>query len=308
MNFYILLWKNNLVKRFRHWLGRNLLRVLVFYLIVIPLPFIYVGGDFFGFLFFLLAKNYREVALENLKKAFGRSMSEKEIGEITCEASKNIVKGFLEGFKSVNCSYLLNQKIRVEGRDFLDQSLKKGRGVILLSAHFGNFSLIGNKLNEMGYKFNVIITEQSDVKLTELIRGYMNKIGQYPISPKPRKACIQKSLRCLKNNELLLIVADEDKPRNGIYVDFFGYPASTATGPTVLSMRTNSPIVPIFALRCKDNSHVIKILEPFELITSGDVQNDIKINTQRWSKVIEDYIRQYPTQWMWINKRWRTRS
>ena len=134
----------------------------------------------------------------------------------------------------------------------------------------------------------------------------MDKMGQHAISPRPRRTCIKESLQCLKNNELVLMVADEDKPKDGVFIDFFGYPASTATGPTVLSMRTGAPILPIFILRHKNNKHIITLLPPVETINSGDLITDIQINTQRWSKVIEDYIRLYPEQWMWINNRWRT--
>ena len=112
-------------------------------------------------------------------------------------------------------------------------------------------------------------------------------------------------LNCLRKNEIICFIADENKRRGGVEVDFFGHNTPTAVGPAVLSLRTGAALVPLFIVRQKDNTHKIIIEPALECNLSGNKSEDIHTLTSAFTKRIEFYIREYPDQWLWTNRRWK---
>jgi KDO2-lipid IV(A) lauroyltransferase len=110
----------------------------------------------------------------------------------------------------------------------------------------------------------------------------------------------------LKRNELLGILADVDTDVDSIFVDFFGRPAYTPYGPVAISLKTGAALIPAFIVHQDDDSHCVVIEPPLKLYRSGDWETDIRANTSRFTKIIEDYIRRYPDQWIWMHRRWKT--
>jgi KDO2-lipid IV(A) lauroyltransferase len=101
------------------------------------------------------------------------------------------------------------------------------------------------------------------------------------------------------------MLADEKKDKSFVTVDFFGYPAPTAPGPAVLTLRTGAPLLPIFIVRHENGHHHIHIEPQLQLNLNGDRIKDVPIIVETYTKVIEEYIRTYPEQWFWINNRWK---
>ena len=127
------------------------------------------------------------------------------------------------------------------------------------------------------------------------------------IYSQPRKECVDLTIRALRNNEVVFIPIDQNFGTAGVFVDFFGQKAATATGPVVFAERTKAGILPCFIIRQADNTHKI-ICEPaIELVEGRDSQETIALNIQKLTNIIEAYIRKYPAEWGWIHRRWKSR-
>ena len=135
-----------------------------------------------------------------------------------------------------------------------------------------------------------------------------DQLGIKTIYSQPRKDCVDSSIRSLRNNELVFIPIDQNFGTAGVFVDFFGRKAATATGPVILAQRTQAALLPCFIVRQEDNTHRI-IFEPIlELKEGRDPKETIVINIQALTDIIESYIRKYPAQWGWIHRRWKSQG
>jgi KDO2-lipid IV(A) lauroyltransferase len=195
--------------------------------------------------------------------------------------------------------------IKIKGKEYLDATLARGNGVIALGAHLGSFTLLGTRLAAEGYPFNVIINEGNFPKFMKSLVTYQRRVGQKFFPPKPATVSVKKSLNCLHRNEILYLVADEQQRRGGLPVLFFGQTAYTPPGPAVFSLKTGAPILPMFVLRGNGIQRTLVIGNPVEIERTLDEKKDIETLTAKFTEVIEEMIRRYPSQWAWLNRRWK---
>jgi KDO2-lipid IV(A) lauroyltransferase len=297
-------------KKIKYWFGDffgNLLlafSVLTFH--VLPSRTAVFIARILGTMAFYLIKKYRDRVFSNLSLAFGGEKDLKEITNLAKEIFFNFTLTPLEIIytAAIPCGRFI-KKIKIIGRENLDAALAKGNGVIALGAHLGAFTLLGTRLALEGYSFNVIINEGNFPKLTKRLRTYQIKLGQKPFPPKPVTASVKKSLNCLRRNEILYLIADEQQILGGLPVPFFGQTAYTPPGPAIFSLKTGAPILPMFVLREKGVPQTLFIGSPIEIERTFDEKKDTELLTARFTKVIEDSIRQTPSQWTWLNRRWK---
>ena len=255
-------------------------------------------------LFFRFSRREKAIALENLSAAFGGEKSPDEILKICRDCFRNLGKQLMEVLKMPRLnSENLDSLIVFDGRQNIDDALKAGKGVIILTAHFGNWELLGAGLSLSGYDLSYIVRPLRSRQLDALLNGIREGAGGKPI---PRGASIKDALKCLKRNGLLGILADIDTKVDGVFVDFFGRPAFTPRGPVSLALRTGAALIPTHIVRQKDDKHIIVAEKALELERTGDLEEDIRINTARIVKILESYIRKHPEQWIWIHERWKT--
>jgi KDO2-lipid IV(A) lauroyltransferase len=164
---------------------------------------------------------------------------------------------------------------------------------------------VGARLALQGYPFNLIINQENFPKVWKRLGDYQRGLGQNPFPVKPVTSSFKKSLNCLRRNEILYVIADERQRRGGIRVPFFGRTASTAPGPAIFSLKTGAPILPMFVVRKKRVPHTLFIGSPIEIELTGNEKNDVELLTAKFTKAIEDIIKQYPSQWPWLNRRWK---
>jgi KDO2-lipid IV(A) lauroyltransferase len=122
-----------------------------------------------------------------------------------------------------------------------------------------------------------------------------------------REVAVRGSLKALRRNELVGVLVDQNAGDDGIFVDFFGCPASTAPGAAAFALRTGAAVLPTFGWRNADNTHVVQVDGPVPLVRTGDHEHDLRANTARYTKIIEEGIRRHPEQWFWLHKRWKAR-
>ncbi|MCX5714552.1 MAG: lysophospholipid acyltransferase family protein, partial [Candidatus Omnitrophica bacterium] len=202
---------------------------------------------------------------------------------------------------------ILKKCIALSGKENLDRALAKNKGVILVSAHFGNFPLLLGRLSVEGYRAAGIMRPMKDKRTEEFFRGKRNKLNIQTIYSQPRNACVEGTIRMLRHNTAVFIPIDQNFGTSGVFVNFFGTQAATATGPVVLAQRTGAAIIPCFIVRQEGDEHKI-IFEPeLKLEEGATPEETIRINIQNLTGIIEAYIRRYPAEWGWIHRRWKSK-
>ncbi|MCG2713969.1 MAG: lysophospholipid acyltransferase family protein [Candidatus Omnitrophica bacterium] len=292
------------LNRFLAWFGLNICSGIVR---VIPASYLYVFANNIASLAYIFAVKQRRIALNSLSIAFGREKSQAEIEKIAKDCFIYMAKSAVELMFLMDKPLVLKERTDIVGKENLDKALANGNGVILVSAHFGNFPLLLGRLAVDGYKAGGIMRPMRDARVEKIFLKKRDKFGVKTIYSQPRNECVNNTIGALRNNELVFIPIDQNFGTAGIFVNFFGEKAATATGPVILAQRTKAALVPCFILRQPQDKHKI-IFEPaLELKEGKDVGDTILINIQRLTDIIESYIRKYPAEWGWIHRRWKSK-
>jgi len=260
-------------------------------------------GRCIGNVAFFFNKKRRLVAYANLKAAFSHEKSPSELKGITRRSYQNLVQTFVEllNLTKVNRAYV-DRYVEVVNMDRIRNAAKSGRGTILLTAHFGDWELSSLVSSVEGYPILVLAREQKMKRLNELLNRLRESNGCTVI----RKGISTKNiLRALYEKNIVGILSDQDAGKNGMFVEFFGRPASCHSGPFEIAERTNSIILPNFIVRTKGANHKL-FLEEYIDSPASSSPDDIKRNLQKFTKLLESYIRKYPDQWLWMHKRWKS--
>ena len=292
------------VGRFFGWLGLVSCSLIINFM---PRSWIYNFARAIATIGYSVAGKQRKIALENLSIAFGKDKSSQQIKQIVKDCFIFMAKAGVELVFLMDRPALIRKNIEMVGKEYLDTALSKGKGVILVSAHFGNFPLMMAKLSLEGYKTAGIMRFMRDERAERFFTAKRTKLGIKTIYSQPRKVCVENSIRTLRANELIFIPLDQNFGTGGVFVDFFGRKAATATGPVVLAKRTNATILPCFIVRQPEDTHKIIFEPPLALEEGRTNQETIAINVQRLTNVIETYIRRYPAEWGWIHRRWKSK-
>jgi len=272
---------------------------------IFPLRFgLWLAGSIGWVVFAVLPKERRKM-FDNLKNAFPEK-KDVEIEKIAREVFSNLCKNAVElvSFRKLTPRTLDKWIISDGAYEKIDRVLSKKKGVIMLASHFGNWELISAYFTLKGYDGTVIARRIYFHKYDEFINRLRRYVG---VGVVYRDESPKKIFRVLKRNAMLGILADQDVDSvDGVFVDFFGRPAYTPKAPVALALASGAPIVPCFVIREK-NRHRLILEEPLELEEKSDKQETIRFNTQKWSRIVESYIRRYPEQWVWMHRRWKTR-
>lgn len=262
-------------------------------------------GIVFGDLARALDSRHRRIARHNLRMVFGDTKSEEEIRRIIKEVFRNIGQTAAEFFQIPSLTYEKTLDIIApEHRERLDKCLEDGHGVVMLASHFGNWELMATAGAIAGYKISAVARPLDDPDLEEIVRGVRESSGLKII---PRRTSALAVVRKLRRNEIVGILADQNTRKQNVFVDFFGLKAATTPGPAILALRTGARLVPAFMLREGPGRHKLIIEEPIEPVRTGDEEADVIATTQKCVDILEKYIREYPSQWFWVHRRWRTR-
>jgi len=253
-----------------------------------------------------LLTSRRRIASDNIKHAFGDALSEKEIAALVREVFANIGRTVIELARY--------RKTRAQGileladpapLEILHETLREGRGVVLATAHYGNWEILAAFLAQSGIPTDALALTQSNPKINELVINLRRRMG-INILEVPANA--RQVLRSLTENRLVLMAADQHASAGTLVMDFFGRPAAVARGPALFSARCGCPIVPMLLCRERFDRHVIitgPVIRPPE---SGDQEADIRAMTGAYLSFLEHNIRLRPDQWLWTHNRWKLPS
>ena len=245
----------------------------------------------------------KKLTLENLRQAFPQK-SPKEIDDIARKTYRNVVIALLEIFWFPRLTETkLREIVSMPDTNIMDARLKEGKGLIMLGAHFGNWELNALAVGLLGgHPLTIIVQEQRNKYVDAFMSRCRVLFGSKLVVMKksPREI-----LAALQHNQVVAMLADQSGPQEGLFVEYFGRPASTHRGPAVFSVRTGAPIVMSFILRNADGRYRVVFEEVDTQNLSGSEDDKIAVLTARHVTMLEKYATLYPDHWLWMHKRWK---
>jgi Kdo2-lipid IVA lauroyltransferase/acyltransferase len=200
----------------------------------------------------------------------------------------------------------IDEVVTYDGLENYERAYAQGKGVLFLTAHFGGWELSAFAHSLHGHWLHIVMRPMDNEYLDRMLQHYRTMHGNKTVA---KDDFVRGLLAAMKAGETVGILMDTNMtPPQGIFVDFFGIPACTASGLARIALRTDAAVVPGFtiwdpALR----KYRLRFDPALQLIRTGHLEADIAANTQMFTKVIEDYVRKYPDQWLWVHRRWKTR-
>ena len=200
----------------------------------------------------------------------------------------------------------VEQVVIYDGLENYERAYARKKGVLFLTAHFGGWELSAFVHSLHGHWLHVVMRPMDNPYLDRRLQSYRTMHGNKVV---PKDDFVRGLLAAMKAGETVGILMDTNMtPPQGIFVDFFGIPACTASGLARIALRTDAAVVPGFTIWDESlGKYRLRFDPALELVRTGDLEADIVANTQKYTKVIEDYVRRYPDQWLWVHRRWKTR-
>ncbi|MFQ5464893.1 MAG: lysophospholipid acyltransferase family protein [Thermodesulfobacteriota bacterium] len=271
----------------------------------IPLPLALALGRAMGALAWRLDAKHRRIALDNLDLAYGDSITRTEKEAI----ARGLFKGLgMLAFEFTRLPWLTREKlagyVEMEGMERLTEALGRKKGVILVTAHLGNWELMAAWYGLMGYPVDVVVRRLDVPAVEDFVKWARTRCGNRIIF---KAGSMRKLIRAVRRNQVVGILLDQNvADYEGVFVDYFGTPACTNKGPALLAAHTGAAVLPTFIVR-RDGRHTIVIGEEIEMVNTGDKTSDVVENTARCTGVIERMVRRHPDHWFWVHRRWKTR-
>ena len=278
---------------------------LIFSLGLVPLTWSTRIANALGEVWYLLDRRHREVALSNLARAYA---DEKNIFELRAMARRSF-KGMARIPFEIGWSLRLNKEeilrhCTINGLIYLRQAHAKGKGVLVLTLHIGNWELLPISFISNGFNVTMVYRPLDFPPADRFFFSYRRRFGGNPI---PKKKSMRQILKALKRQHCVGILLDQDSGLTaGVFADFYGHPACTNKGLALLALKTEAPVIPAFLVR-RGMRFEIHIGPEIPLIRTDRKEEELQANTRQYNRVLENIIRQYPEQWLWVHRRWKNR-
>jgi Kdo2-lipid IVA lauroyltransferase/acyltransferase len=262
-------------------------------------------GRWLGRRAFRWAKQERLKTLAHLQNAFpGHDEGEREkLALSVFEHFGMAAAEVINAGKIKNLTYWM--ELDSESRRVLDDVLARGRGVVYVTAHCGNWELMARCLAQLGYPINTIGKQSYDHRFTRLIQRFRDE-GAVNTIWRGDPDIIEKMVKVVRKGEIMGFLNDQDTNVPGVFVEFFGKEAHTPNAAAVLLRKTGASVVTGFNFRLPKGGYRIEIQE-FEPSTHEDFEQAVKEDTQRLTRQIEEHIRRHASEWVWMHRRWKTR-
>ncbi len=231
---------------------------------------------------------------------------------VSNEEARRIVRGVYAHFGMAAAEFArlpvdrdrVGERVRIFGEEHLKEAFAQGRGVILLSAHFGNWEVAAARLALLGYPMACINAPQRDPRVTALIWSLRECVGIQSVGKGVND--LRAVVSCLKEGRALAVLLDQDARDAGVVVPFLGAPASTPIGPIKMSQKLRTPILPAFCVRRREPQEGCFDLHllPGFVVPAGE--EHVEWGAGRCNEVISEWIARHPEQWLWMYPRWAT--
>lgn len=263
-------------------------------------------GEALGILGYLVPMERKTVAIENIRQSF-RNMTDGESRRLLRRVYLHFGCMLLETPRIVKLArHNLHRYVIFENPEYLDDALRKGKGVFILAAHFGNWELMAAAVT-IRWGGTAMIARPADYEpLNRMISEMRSRHGAIVI---PKQHAMKPILQALKQNRIIGILLDQNVDwYEGVFVPFLGRWACTNKGLALITARTGTPVIPAFCVRAVDGRHRIIFEKELSLHSTADKAADVEENTAIFTRVIERYVLEHPDHWFWFHKRWKTRN
>jgi KDO2-lipid IV(A) lauroyltransferase len=197
----------------------------------------------------------------------------------------------------------INDYVILQGREHLERAFAYGKGVVMPTAHAGNWELLGAALAMNGFPLVAVVQKQTNQAMDNFINEYRAKVGMHVTY----KTGVREMISLLGEGKAIGLLMDQDAKEQGAFVEFFGQLASAPQGAAALARLKDAPIVPAFITENADGTHTAILHPPLWVTKTKDRDKDIWATTQELTTIIERHVRTYPTEWFWLHNRWKTR-
>ena len=290
----------------RHRLEYAVAWLFIKFIGILPRPLARSFGITLGRLVYLLHAKLRQVGERNLQLAFPHK---------TPQERRQILKGVFVSLGRQLAEVCLfpsytrenvSDVVVYDGFENFEQALQRGKGVLFLTAHLGGWELSAFAHSLYGHPLNVVMRSLDNPYMDRLTRDYRTQHGNRMLD---KDENVRGLLAAMKKGETAGVLMDTNMTQpQGVFVKFFGIDACTASGVARIAMRTDAAVVPGFTIwDAQSGKYRLRFDPALTLIRTGDDEADIVANTQLLTSVIEEKVRQYPDQWLWVHRRWKTR-
>jgi KDO2-lipid IV(A) lauroyltransferase len=291
--------------RLRYRLEYALAWVLIRFVGALPRPLARAAGISIAWLVYLLHRKLRRVGMRNLELAFpekSRRERKKILRGVFTSLGRQVAEVCLfPKYTHENVS----KTVVYEGFENFERALTRGKGVLFLTGHLGAWELSAFAHSLYGYPLGIVMRPLDNPYLDRLTRRYRTMHGNKAVD----KDFARGLIAAMRKGETVGVLMDTNMiASQGVFVDFFGIPACTASGVARIALKTDAAVVPGFTIWDPVlQKYRLRFDPPVELVRTGITERDVVANTAKFTKVIEDYIRKYPEQWLWVHRRWKTR-
>lgn len=289
----------------RYRLEYALAWVLVKFVGALPRPLARATGISIAWLVYFLHRKLRRVGMRNLELAFP---------EKSRRERKRILRGVFTSLGRQAAELCLfprytrenvSKVVVYEGFENFERALARGKGVLFLTGHLGAWELSAFAHSLYGHPLNIVMRPLDNPYLDHMARDYRTMYGNKAVDKDFARGLIS----AMRKGKTVGVLMDTNMiATQGVFVDFFGIPACTASGVARVALRTDAAVVPGFTIWDPVlQKYRLRFDPAVELTRTGNTESDVIASTEKFTKVIEDYVRKYPDQWLWVHRRWKTR-
>jgi KDO2-lipid IV(A) lauroyltransferase len=259
-------------------------------------------GKALGALWYRLDRRHRKIARANLTIAFGDQKTPLEIDRLARRSFQNLGRLLFE------VGWLQRLNPGEVSHHFFLEGFTPGllaqlrRGALVVTGHFGNWEVLPAAAAMLDVRLSIVYRPMDFAPLDRFFGHSRSRFGADLI---PKKKALFRIVRALRENRTVGILMDQNAKRDeGVFVDFFGRPVSSHKGLAQLALKTQTPVYPLFLVR-QDPGFTVLLGDQIPLAITGDPMRDVALNPRRYNQALEEIIRRYPDQWFWVHRRWK---
>lgn len=269
----------------------------------LPLKLCYGIASILGDLVYIFWPRGRRNVVDNIHHVLGPEVSDSTVRHTARRSFRNYMK-LLTDFARIGATEpaALEDRLQGSGWENLDQAFQRGKGVLLVSIHLGNWEVAGAAIANRGYRVSAVSETVGNERINRLAIDFRAKLG---IELIPMEYALKRVYKALRRNEGVGLVTDRPLlPDEGVPVEFFGQCIAWPSGPAILALRTGATIVTGYLVRDSQDRYLGEIYPPMDFEVTGDHDRDVQVITQRVVSIQEDLIRRFPDQWYMFRRMW----
>jgi Kdo2-lipid IVA lauroyltransferase/acyltransferase len=270
---------------------------------IVPFRGATIAGALLGEAVFRFTRIRKEVTLENLRHAFPEK-GEDELRRIALGAYRNYGTAITQMLWAGGATEEeLRACVHIADPGPFQRAFERGKGVLLLSGHFGTWEFLVNAFRlQIGHPFLIIVQNQRNRRINAFLDRIRTRFGNETVE---MGHAVRATLRALAEGRVIGLLGDQSGSKESLFVDFFGRPAATHRGPAAFSLKSNAPIVMTYLLRRPDGGLDAVCEEVDRQGLEGATEENVKELTRRHVLLLERMIRAHPDHWLWMHKRWK---